>query len=81
MELQVKVLLMVRWLLDVSTECYHHHLRRDEAVEFICCVEKMRWRGVSTRMITGKVTINKYLWAGNSVGTADREVDRGDRYE
>ena len=34
----------------------------------LCCVQEVRWRGASTRMITGKDSTYKLFWVGNSTG-------------
>ena len=35
----------------------------------ICCVQEVRWRGASTRLITGKDSVYKLYWVGNKEGT------------
>ena len=35
----------------------------------ICCVQEVRWRGESARLIEGKDTIYKLFWAGNDHGS------------
>ena len=49
------------------------HGRASEIVETlarrridICAVQETRWRGCSTRMITGKHCRNKFLWSGDT---------------
>ena len=34
----------------------------------ICCVQEVRWRGASTRLITGKSCQYKMFWVGNNTG-------------
>ena len=34
----------------------------------VCCVQEIRWRGASARMITGKDTQYKMFWVGNYTG-------------
>ena len=35
----------------------------------ICCIQEVRWRGASTKLIQGKNTIQKLFWIGNDQGT------------
>ena len=35
----------------------------------ICCIQEVRWRGASTKLIQGKNTIHKLFWIGNDQGT------------
>ena len=37
----------------------------------ICAVQETRWRGCSTRMITGKHCRYKFLWSGDTSGFGD----------
>ena len=37
----------------------------------ICAVQETRWRGCSTRMITGKHCRYKFLWSGDTSGFWD----------
>ena len=57
--------------LNVGTMCS----RASEIVESlarrrinICAVQETRWRGCSTRMITGKHCRYKFLWSGDTSG-------------
>ena len=34
----------------------------------VCCVQEVRWRGASARIITGKTSQYKLLWVGNNSG-------------
>ena len=35
----------------------------------LCCVQEVRWRGASTRYLTGKDSRYKFFWIGNDQGT------------
>ena len=35
----------------------------------LCCVQEVRWRGASTRYLTGKDSRYKFFWVGNDQGT------------
>ena len=35
----------------------------------LCCLQEVRWRGASARMIVGKVFRYKVLWSGNEDGS------------
>ena len=34
----------------------------------VCCVQEVRWRGASARMITGKDSEFKFFWVGGETG-------------
>ena len=34
------------------------------------CIQEVSWRGVSTRIATGKDSSYKFFWVGNSAGTS-----------
>ena len=34
----------------------------------VCCVQEIRWRGTSTRLIKGKHNKYKIIWVGNNFG-------------
>ena len=34
----------------------------------ICCVQEVRWRGASARMLTGRASEYKLLWVGHHTG-------------
>ena len=34
----------------------------------VCCVQEVRWKGASARMVTGKNTEYKFIWSGSSTG-------------
>ena len=34
----------------------------------VCCVQEVRWRGASARMITGKNSEYKMYWMGKNLG-------------
>ena len=34
----------------------------------VCCVQEVRWKGASARMVTGKDTEYKYFWSGSNTG-------------
>ena len=34
----------------------------------VCCIQKVRWRGASARLITGKNSEYKMYWVGNVLG-------------
>lgn len=36
----------------------------------LCCIQEVRWRGASARMVEGKDTRYKVFWVGNNGGTA-----------
>ena len=40
----------------------------------LCCLQEVRWKGVSARMLAGKDSRYKLVWVGNKDGTAGVEV-------
>ena len=34
----------------------------------VCCVQEVRWRGASARLITGRDSKYKMFWVGNNFG-------------
>ena len=40
----------------------------------VCCVQEVRWRGASARLIAGKNNKYKIYWVGNNLGLGDVEI-------
>ena len=40
----------------------------------VCCVQEVRWKGASARMVTGKDTKYKFFWSGSSTGVGGMGV-------
>ena len=40
----------------------------------MCCVQEIRWRGSSARLITGKNIEYKMYWVGNNLGLGGARI-------
>ena len=54
---------------------FNYFTRSSEVVETVsrrgvnlCCLQEVRWRGASARMIVGKESRYKVFWIGNEIG-------------